>query len=312
MNGSSLATIKVPAYVGNYTKGRNGHNIKAITIHHMAGRLSAQNCGRIFQTVGRNGSSHYGIGYDGAIAQYVSENDTAWTNSNWNSNLESVTIETSDNDSTWYVNDTTLNSLIRLVADIAKRNRLGILVKGRNVTWHSMFANTDCPGKYLLSKMDYIISEANKLNTGTSTSSEPNYTGTIVYQACCKANGWLPEVRKCDNTPNGYVGIAFDPICCFRCKPQYGEIIYQAHTLGVGWNEPVSSKNYGNGTTNSYGGILGKPIDMIKIKSTRGWVKYRVKTKEDGWLAWVDSRTETGTESYGGIAGHEIIGIQMY
>ena len=51
---------------------------------------------------------------------------------------------------------------------------------------------------------------------------------------------------------------------------------------------------------------------MIKIKPTRGWVKYRVKTKEDGWLAWVDSRTETGTESYGGIAGHEIIGIQMY
>jgi len=29
-----------------------------------------------------------------------------------------------------------LNVLIRLVADIAKRNNLGVLVKGKNLTWH--------------------------------------------------------------------------------------------------------------------------------------------------------------------------------
>ena len=160
-NGSDRANVKgeivkdfVPAYEGNYTRGRYGHRIKYITIHHMAGRLSSYDCGRIFQTVGRAGSSHYGIGYDGHISQYVSESDTAWTNSNWLSNLESVTIEVSDNDMSWYVNDETLNSLIVLVADIARRNNLGILVKGENVTWHSMFASTDCPGWYLLEKMD--------------------------------------------------------------------------------------------------------------------------------------------------------------
>ena len=83
MSKSLLATEFYPAYEGNYTKGRSGRKIEAITIHHMAGKLTARQCGAIFQRVGRNGSSHYGIGYNGEIANYVDENDTAWTNSNF-------------------------------------------------------------------------------------------------------------------------------------------------------------------------------------------------------------------------------------
>lgn len=165
MSKSSLATISVPAYEGNFTYGRSGRSIEAITIHHMAGRLTAEQCGRIFQAKGRYGSSHYGVGYDGSIANYVDEEDTAWTNSNWDSNCKSITIEISDNDNSWYVNDTTLNAVIKLVADIAKRRDLGILVPGKNLTWHSMFTNTTCPGDYLRSKMQYIADEANKINS---------------------------------------------------------------------------------------------------------------------------------------------------
>ncbi len=170
MSNSKLATEKYPAHSSNYTKGRNGKRIEAITIHHMAGVLSAKQCGAIFQRKGRNGSSHYGIGKNGEIASYVDESNTAWTNSNWNSNCKSVTIETSNSKTggNWPVSDKVLNSLIKLVADIGKRNNLGTLVKGKNVTWHSMFTNTACPGKYLLSKMDYIISEANKINNKKS------------------------------------------------------------------------------------------------------------------------------------------------
>lgn len=163
MSKSSLATL-VPAYAGNFTYGRSGRNIEAITIHHMAGRLTAEQCGRIFQQVGRYGSSNYGVGYDGSIANYVDEEDTAWTNNNWDSNCKSITIEVSDNDNSWYVNDTTLNALIKLVADIAKRRELGTLVPGKNLTWHSMFADTTCPGDYLRSKMQYIADEVNKIN----------------------------------------------------------------------------------------------------------------------------------------------------
>ena len=35
---------------------------------------------------------------------------------------------------------------------------------GKNLTWHSMFTNTTCPGDYLRSKMQYIADEANKIN----------------------------------------------------------------------------------------------------------------------------------------------------
>lgn len=164
MSKSSLVQVVVPADEGNYTKGRSGRSIEAITIHHMAGRLTAEQCGRIFQAKGRYGSSHYGVGYDGSIANYVDEEDTAWTNSNWDSNCKSITIEISDNDNSWYVNDTTLNAVIKLVADIAKRRGLGTLVPGKNLTWHSMFTNTTCPGDYLRSKMQYIADEANKIN----------------------------------------------------------------------------------------------------------------------------------------------------
>lgn len=163
---SPLATETYAAYECNFTYGRSGRKIEAVTIHHMAGKLTAKRCGEIFQQVGRNGSSHYGIGYNGEIACYVGEENTAWTNSNWDSNCKSVTIETSNNvnGGNWTVSDASLNSLIRLVADIAKRNNLGKLVKGKNLTWHCLFANTSCPGPYLLSKLDYIIEEANKLN----------------------------------------------------------------------------------------------------------------------------------------------------
>lgn len=168
MAHSPLATISVPAYGGNYTAGRPNGGITKITVHHMAGVLSAEQCGKIFQRVGRNGSSHYGIGVNGEIAVYVEEENTAWTDSNWDSNIHSVTIEDSNSATggDWPVSDATYNSLIKLVADIAKRNGLGTLVPGQNLTWHSMYAATSCPGDFLRARMQNIADEANKINGG--------------------------------------------------------------------------------------------------------------------------------------------------
>lgn len=175
MTKSALATIDVPAYAGNYTKGRRGYEIKKVTVHHMAGVMSAEDCGRIFQRQGRNGSAHYGIGNDGKIASYVGEENIAWTDSNWDSNATSVTIETSNSaiGAGWPVSDNALSSLIKLVADIAKRNGIGSLVPGKTLTWHRMYASTSCPGEYLLSKMQYIADEANKINNAPAPAPTP-------------------------------------------------------------------------------------------------------------------------------------------
>lgn len=174
MSKSPLATVFVAAHTSNYTKGRNT-SIKAVTLHHMAGRCTAQRCGEFWQDPARNASSTYGIGYNGEIGCYLDEMDTPWTNSNWASNSCSVTIEVANEykGGDWKITDVSLASLIKLVADIAIRNNLGTLVKGKNLTWHSMFANTNCPGPYILSKLDYIIAEANKIINGSNPAPTP-------------------------------------------------------------------------------------------------------------------------------------------
>lgn len=165
---SSLVNVVIPANDNNFTYGRDGRSIRKLTLHHTASVMSAESIGYLWQNPSRECSSHYGIGNDGRIGQYVDESNTAWTDSNWESNCSSVTIETS-NDSTggeWHVGDAALNSLIRLCADISIRNGLGLLVVGDNLTWHSMYAATTCPGDYLRSRMQYIADEANKIISG--------------------------------------------------------------------------------------------------------------------------------------------------
>lgn len=168
MAHSALATYHVQADGGNYTKGRGGNKINHITIHHMSGVLSSEQCGAIFARPGRKGSSNYGIGVNGDIAWYVDEDDRAWCDSNWKSNCTTVSIENSNSSmgGDWPVSEATYDSLIKLVADIAKRNGLGTLVAGKNLTWHSMYANTDCPGPYLRARIEDIANKANAINGG--------------------------------------------------------------------------------------------------------------------------------------------------
>ena len=165
MSNSSLINKKQLTKV-NYDKGRDGYKIKKITVHHCAGVMSIDSIGKFFANGSRQVSAHYGIGYDGKIIQCVDEKNTAWTDGNWISNCTSVTIETSNNKTggKWTVSNSSLNSLIKLVADIAYRNNLGKLVVGKNLTYHSMYAATACPGPYLKGKMSYIATEANKIN----------------------------------------------------------------------------------------------------------------------------------------------------
>lgn len=295
MNKSSLVSVNVPAYEGNYTKGRSGRNIEAITIHHMAGRLTAEACGRIFQTVGRCGSSHYGIGYDGKIAQYVDEADTAWTNSNWDSNCKSVTIETSDNDTSWYVNDATLNSLIKLVADIAKRNNLGTLVPGKNLTWHSMFTSTTCPGDYLRSKMQYIADEANKINGAVK--------GVVnaFYRVRTQKHQWLQEVKNLDD----YAGYENSPITGLAIKVDKGSIRYRVHLKGKGWLPFVTGYNINN-FNNGFAGDGISVIDAVEVyyytpNDIRPYKK--AKYKVNGYPYQYDNEKGNGQDGYAGVMG---------
>lgn len=172
MSNSSLVTIKVPADPSNYSKGRSGQIINKITIHHMAGRLTAAQCGAVFAQKGKNASTNYGVGYDGSIGLYVDENNRSWASSSPSNDNQAVTIEVSNDGGTpdWHVSDIALNKTIDLVADICKRNGIKQLNytgnTAGNLTRHNMFTSTSCPGPYLQSQFPYIAEQVNKMLKG--------------------------------------------------------------------------------------------------------------------------------------------------
>lgn len=127
--------------------------------------MSIDSLGALWQNADRGASSHYGVS-ETEIGQYVHESDVAWTNGNWEANCRAVTIETSNCGGApeWPVSDTTFQTLVKLVADIARRNGLGKLIKGQNLTWHSMYAATACPGPYLSGKLQELVDKANAIN----------------------------------------------------------------------------------------------------------------------------------------------------
>ena len=175
MSYSSLVSyVKISP---NKTSPRD-HAIDTITIHCMAGNLSIETCANVFAPTSRKASSNYGVGSDGRIGCYVDENDRSWCSSNRANDMRAITIEVANDggvDTGWHVSGVAMSSLIKLVADVCKRNNIPKLVwsdskddrinhrNGCNMTVHRDFKNKDCPGAYLMSKMPYIADEVNKL-----------------------------------------------------------------------------------------------------------------------------------------------------
>lgn len=151
----------------NRNSPRN-HKIDKITIHHMAGNLSVEDCGEIFAKPSRQASANYGVGTDGRIALYVDEADRAWTSSSPENDHRAVTIEVANDGGApdWHVSDAALASTIDLCVDICRRNGITQLNytgdKSGNLTMHKWFAPTACPGPYLGGKFQYIADKVNQ------------------------------------------------------------------------------------------------------------------------------------------------------
>ena len=173
----------------NYTKISPHRNsprnnaIKKITIHHMAGNLSVETCGNVFQS--KKASSNYGIGTDGRVGMYVEEKDRSWASSSPENDNQAVTIEVANDQigGQWHVSDTALANLIDLCVDICKRNGIAKLNftgnKNGNLTMHKYFAATACPGPYLESKFPYIAAEVNKrLGVSSGSTTQPSTPST--------------------------------------------------------------------------------------------------------------------------------------
>lgn len=159
------------------TKPRQG-KIKGISIHTMAGPGSVEGCGQVFQT--SEASSHYGIGPDGRIGQYVLEENRAWCCSH-KVDHEVVTIEVSSIQSYQEPYECTaaaFESLIDLCVDICQRNGIKKLIWKEGKQYCPAFTGnwavcnmvphrytTDkgksCPGNYLFGKYGEIAERVN-------------------------------------------------------------------------------------------------------------------------------------------------------
>lgn len=152
----------------NKTSPRN-HVIDTITIHHMAGNLTVEQCGNVFASSARQASSNYAIDSDGRVGMYVEEKDRSWATSSRDNDNRAITIEVANDvvGGDWHVSDKALDKLIALCVDICKRNNIKKLNftgdKSGNLTMHKWFAATGCPGPYLESKFPYIADEVNKV-----------------------------------------------------------------------------------------------------------------------------------------------------
>ena len=139
--------------------------ITKITIHHMAGQLSVEQCGKIFQS--RQASSNYGIGTDGRVGMYCEEKDRSWCSCSYDNDNRAITIECANDGGSpdWHVSDVVLNKLIDLCVDICQRNGIPKLIytgdSSGNLTRHNMFWATACPGEYLQSKFPWIAEQVN-------------------------------------------------------------------------------------------------------------------------------------------------------
>lgn len=159
------------------TKPRQG-KIKGISIHTMAGPGSVEGCGQVFQI--SEASSHYGIGPDGRIGQYVLEENRAWCCSH-RVDHEVVTIEVSSIQAykePYECTAAAFESLIDLCVDICQRNGIKKLIWKEGKQYCPAFTGnwavcnmvphrytTDkgksCPGNYLFGKYGEIAERVN-------------------------------------------------------------------------------------------------------------------------------------------------------
>lgn len=283
---SNLTSKVVLADSSNYNKGRFGYKVCKITPHHMAGKLSGEQCAKLFQDPNRNASANYCIGNDGDIVCNVSEENRAWTSSSKSNDCQAITIEVSncENGGEWRISEKAWISLVNLCVDICRRYNFKLVYDGTSngsLTRHNMFAKTDCPGKYLQSKFPELAEIVNsRLEENNSTSLKykvgdvVNITG--VYVSSTSNNKLRPAITK--GTITKIISGARNPYLLDNGK--------------IGWvnDECIVSNNVKYLSNKNYKGTsIVDALNQIKVDSS---YNYRVKLAKNNGIS-----NYTGTAS---------------
>lgn len=172
MSNSALVTY---TRISPKKSSPRNHAIDTITIHCIVGQWTAKQGCDYFATTDRDCSANYVVGKDGSIGLSVDEKDRSWCTSSRDNDNRAITIEVaSDTSHPYAVTAAAYDALIKLVADICKRNGIKRLlwkadksligqVDKQNMTVHRWFANKACPGQYLYERHSEIAAKVNEI-----------------------------------------------------------------------------------------------------------------------------------------------------
>ena len=196
--------------------GNRWYSITRITPHCWVGQVSIENGLDYFATTSRQVSSNYIIGADGRVGGCVREEWRAWTSSSRDNDNRAVTIEcASDSSSPYAFRPAVYDKLIKLCVDICQRygKKKLLWISDKNkalnydpaddemlLTVHRWFADTDCPGSWLMGKMGDLASQVTSILSGN-----PPEPVKDQYTVCTNSGDAL-RLRKEPNTDSEQVG----------------------------------------------------------------------------------------------------------
>ena len=304
---SSLVTYK---RLTTKHSGKRTHKIDTITIHVIVGQWTAKQGCDYFATTDRNASCNYVVGKDGSIGLCVEEKNRSWCSSNSANDNRAITIEVaSDTKHPYAVTNAAYDALIRLCADICKRNDIKELkwkgdksligqVDKQNMTVHRWFSPTKaCPGDYLYNKHGEIAKEVNAILGSSENYTTEEDKKTVFYRV---GKSWsngrcVGQIAAFTNKDNAIKKAKENNT--WKVFDDDGKVVYEYEVtkpvaptkINVTYSVQVEGGKILPAVKNleDYAGIENKKITGIAMKVDKGTIKYQVHVLGGGWLDWV-------------------------
>lgn len=166
--------------------GQRTHSIDRITPHCVVGQCTAEGLEDWFYKSSTRASSNYDIDKNGRVGMYVEEKNRSWCSSSNANDQRAVTIECASGTAEPYeMNDKVYETLIKLCADICRRNgkKKFLWLGDKNktlsytpakdemvITVHRWFANKSCLGTWLYARLPDL---ASKVTANLTDKTEP-------------------------------------------------------------------------------------------------------------------------------------------
>jgi hypothetical protein len=167
-----VSSIKDNGFGGS----RNGQPINGVVIHHVAG---TNGLGYVANANTRNSHPTYHIANSGAVTGIVNPDRRPYsTGGSPDPNAVTFEIDNSSAGGDWPVSPAALEALIDVIVYHGSqspragkgfaKNQPSVKQAEFFIAWHSQYKATACPGPFIMSQLDYIVSECNKRASGVA------------------------------------------------------------------------------------------------------------------------------------------------